>query len=140
MEAHREVLTKNGSVWFGIKGRSLSTERRSILARQLEDSHPTYLYCAQLLPRGVEVFRGSVTAITEQIPPLELNLLPSYYAKQGILAQMKFWAKIGAIESVKSSELRLLKLSSTGSPVIRLLGRNMCSLLSVTQPSRLTKI
>jgi hypothetical protein len=133
VKAHREVLAKNGSVWFGIMGRALSAKRHSTLAQQLCGSEPTFLYLAQLLPDRVEVFRGRLTQIATEVPQLELHLSPGYYAKEGIVARIKLWAKIASIESVKANEIHALKVSSTGSPITKVLGRNMCSLMSVTQ-------
>ena len=134
VKTHAAIIEKVGSVWFGVRGR-IKEERYLHIWKQLSDSQPTFIFLVQLEKGQTTLFRGVVTEISDHVPSGEQAMVPPYYSENEILKFMRFWMKVSAFSKLNVTQFNRLKLSSSGLPVARIIGRNMCSTMWVDSPS-----
>jgi hypothetical protein len=129
---HNDVVTRRGSVWFGVQGPTLSTRRSSFLLDQLERQIPTHLYAVQGEGAGFLVFRAKLLTISARLSESELALVPEYYVATKMLTKAKRWIRVEHFEAVQEQALDSLLLYVGGTSLIQALRRGMASLMMVS--------
>ena len=120
---HNDIVSAQGSVWFGKLGQTLSQGRIDMLNDQLEKKIPTFIYLVKGNRRKSTAFRASLVQISKEIPT-ENNLIPAYYAEKDLIQFMKAWMKIGQIEAIDMSEMNKLKAINSVFPIAETLVRS----------------
>lgn len=131
LAAHTEVARKFGSVWVGVKTRSLAPERIKRLTDQRAREMLTYLFVVQKTGNQFDGFRGEIVGFAERLSKQEHEQVPSYYGEEGITYEVKFWVKIRNIAPVPHGQLARLRVNSTQSLVVEAMNHSMLTLALV---------
>lgn len=120
---HNAIVAEHGSVWFGKLGQTFSQNRIDMLAKQIEQGIPTYLYLVKGNRKKSTAYRAKLLSVSKD-KPKEKNLIPTYYGKVKLLQFMKAWMKIGQIEQIELSEMDSLKAINSVFPISETLQRS----------------
>ena len=74
---HRRMLAENGMVVWAKFGKAIGNSRVEALQRQLDSSQVTHIYLKGGVPE--EVFRATLSHITQGTSGVDVNKIPSYY-------------------------------------------------------------
>ena len=121
---HNEVVKKQGAVWFGKLGGTLSLSRIEWLNNQIIQKVPTFLYLVKGNRRKSTPYKAKILAVTRDFPKQERALIPTYYAEKKLLKYMNAWFKVGHIEQVEMSDLKNLKTINSIFPLEETLMRS----------------
>jgi hypothetical protein len=124
VEKHNLVVAKHGAVWFGKLGSTLAQGRINLLNKQIEQGIPTFLYLVKGNRRKSTAYRAQLLSVTREMPAKEKRLVPSYYAKQGLLDYMRAWIKVGEIVPVEMSSLDNFRAMTSVLPLYETLARS----------------
>jgi MoxR-like ATPase len=113
VELHREIATREGSVWWGKFGKpgstSLSPKRLKDIRAQLDAGTETHAY----IYRSGELWRTRLEEITADPDDVDEERLPSYYTKD----QCVLFARVSAFEQLDPNwAVQHLVLSSKPEP------------------------
>lgn len=120
---HNSVVSKQGAVWFGKLGQTLSQSRVDILNAQIKKGIPTILYLVKGNRRQSTAYRARLSLVSKEVPK-ETRLVPEYYTEKELLRFMTAWMKIGQIEPIDMSEMDTLKAINSVFPIAETLVRS----------------
>lgn len=120
---HNAIVKKDGAVWFGKLGQTLSQSRIDMLAKQIEQGIPTYLYLVKGNRKKSTAYRAKLIAVSRE-KPKEKKLIPAYYGEKKLLQYMQAWMKISQIEPIDMSEMDSLKAINSVFPISETLQRS----------------
>jgi len=120
---HNAIATEHGAVWFGKLGQTLSQNRIDLLAKQIEQGTPTYLYLVKGNRRKSTAYQAQLIAISKD-KPKEKKLIPAYYGGKKLLQYMQVWMKISQIEPIEMSQMDSLKAITSVFPISETLQRS----------------
>jgi len=120
---HNAIVTEHGAVWFGKLGQTLSQNRIDMLAKQIEQGIPTYLYLVKGNRRKSTAYQAKLIALSKD-KPKEKKLFPAYYGEKKLLQYMQAWMKISQIEPIDMSEMDSLKAINSVFPISETLQRS----------------
>jgi hypothetical protein len=121
---HNEVVEKQGYVWFGKIGSTLSSTRIDSLNNQIREDVPTYIYLVKGNRRKSTIYRASLLSVSKELPKGELRKVPSYYSTKGLRQYMNAWMRIAEISEVEPSSMKNLKAISSIFPIQETLARS----------------
>ena len=61
---HNAIVAENGAVWFGKLGQTLSQNRVEMLAKQIEQGIPTYLYLVKGNRKKSTAYQAKLLAVS----------------------------------------------------------------------------
>jgi calcineurin-like phosphoesterase family protein len=121
---HNEVVKKQGAVWFGKLGGTLSLSRIELLNKQIAQKIPTFIYLVKGNRKKSTPYKANILALSRDFPKKEKELIPAYYAEKKLLKYMNAWVKIGHIEQVEIADLKNLKTINSIFPLEETLSRS----------------
>jgi hypothetical protein len=116
VELHNAIVQKQGSVWFGKLGQTLSQNRVDLLNKQTEKKIPTFLYLVKGNRRKSTAYRTLLLHVQREKPQDKI-LIPKYYIEKDMIQYMKAWIKIGKIMPVEMTEMENLKAINSVLPI-----------------------
>jgi len=125
---HQKIIENNGMVWFGKLGKSLGDFHISDVNKQIEEGSKSYLFLVQKNGKRYEFSKGEIIIISKSLPKKEINLVPPYYEKQGIINNINLWIKLSNIKEAKLEEIDKYHIVSSGSAVISSIRKSMAAL------------
>jgi len=117
IEKHNQVVNREGAVWFGKMGATVSQYHIDLLNEQVKDGIPTFVYLVKGNRRKSTAYRGALVLASKTLPEGEDLLVPSYYADLDIPKYVKFWVKVKVINPVEGSDLNKMQVASSLSPI-----------------------
>jgi hypothetical protein len=120
---HNAIVAKDGAVWFGKLGQTFSQNRIEMLAKQIEQGIPTYLYLVKGNRRKSTAYQAKLLAVSRD-KPKEKKLIPVYYGEKKLLQYMQAWMKISQIEPIEMSEMNSLQAINSVFPISETLQRS----------------
>jgi len=120
---HNVIVTEHGEVWFGKLGQTFSQNRIDMLAKQIEQGIPTYLYLVKGNRKKSTAYRAKLLAVSRD-KPKEKKLIPAYYREKKLLQYMRAWMKISQIEPIDMSQMDTLKAINSVFPISETLQRS----------------
>lgn len=120
---HNAIVKKDGAVWFGKLGQTLSQNRVDMLAKQIEQGILTNLYLVKGNRKKSTAYRANLLAVSKD-KPKEKKLIPAYYGEKKLLQYMQAWMKISQIEPIDMSEMDSLKAINSVYPISETLQRS----------------
>ena len=133
IQAHREVILKHGAVWFGKMGKTLASYHVARMNAQCNRKVPTHIYLIQGGKAPCQIFRATVTEIARSAPTGGKELVPKYYAKNGLTKFIRLWGNVSAIQLMPEGYLSNLFVAKTGSRVSDILHSSMSGLFIVKE-------
>lgn len=130
---HQEVIQKGRSVWFGKLGTPISHKAIDTIKLQIENNVSSYLYLVKGNRRKSTFYKAKIITLTDKFPKNEKDAIPPYYFEKKIARQMKSWIKITDIQTLESSEVKLLKVKSSVLNLEETLFRSSAGLFYVVQ-------
>ena len=121
---HNNVVLRNGAVWFGKMGSTVSQVHIDKLNNQIKENVATYVYLVKGNRRKSIAYRAKLIFASKSYPKDEENLIPEYYRKLDIPRFVKFWVKIGEIVPVDHVELNKLRVVSSVFPLSETLSKS----------------
>jgi hypothetical protein len=115
--AHTQVIEREGAVWFGKMGATVSQHNIDVLNDQVKKNIPTYVYLVKGNRRKSSAYRGKLVVASKTIPIEEQHLAPQYYEELDIRQYMKFWVKLSEIIPIDMAELQKMRVSSSVLPI-----------------------
>ena len=95
IEEHNQVVNRDGAVWFGKMGSTVSQNQIDIFTGQVQDNIPTYVYLVKGNRRKSTAFRGELVLASKFLPKGEEHLVPSYYADLNKMQVASSYSHIG---------------------------------------------
>jgi hypothetical protein len=137
---HRDVISKNGSVWFGKIGKPLSEETIKRVNQQVQEEVPSYLYLVTKGSPGGEysAYKCTIAQMASDLPEKQKKYVPPYYETRGITRQIGFWTKVISIEKIDGGDLRQLHVATSGRSLPHSLARSMAGMFVVQDGEGLT--
>ena len=120
---HNAIVKKDGAVWFGKLGQTLSQNRIDMLVKQIEQGIPTYLYLVKGNRRKSTAYQAKLLAVSRD-KLKDKKLIPTYYGEKKLLQYMQVWMKISQIEPIDMSEMDSLKAINSVFPISETLSRS----------------
>ena len=120
---HNEIVEKEGSVWFGKMGQTISQIRIDKLTQQIDQNIPTYLYLVKGNRKKSTPYQAPLLSICREMPA-DQALIPPYYTEKDILQFMKVFIKIGKITKIEMKDLCKLQAISSVNPMSDTLARS----------------
>lgn len=117
VEKHNIVASKNGYVWFGKFGSTISEKRIEMLHGQIAKKIPTYIYLVKGNRKKSTFYRSDLLEITKQLPKSEEKKFPEYYIENKLKQHIQTWFKISQIIQVEDSALSKLKAIGSVYPI-----------------------
>ena len=84
IDLHNNVTKKQGSVWFGKMGQTISQTRVDLINTQIANNGDTYLYLVKGNRRKSTAYQAKIISVSKTTPD-KTDLLPDYYSEKGIL-------------------------------------------------------
>ncbi len=113
---HNEIVEKEGSVWFGKMGQTISQIRIDKLNQQIAQDIPTYLYLVKGNRKKSTPYQAPLLSISRELPT-DQALIPPYYTEKDILQFMKVFMKVGKITKIEMKDLNKLQAISSINPM-----------------------
>ena len=110
---HNAIVKKDGAVWFGKLGQTLSQNRVDMLAKQIEQGILTNLYLVKGNRKKSTAYRANLLAVSKDKPK-----------EKKLLQYMQAWMKISQIEPIDMSEMDSLKAINSVYPISETLQRS----------------
>jgi len=117
IEAHNEVIAREGAVWFGKMGSTVSQNHAEVFNQQVQSEISTYVYLVKGNRRKSTAYRGRLVMASKTLLDGEAHLVPSYYAELDISKYVKFWVKLSEIVPIELSELKTMRAISSVYPI-----------------------
>jgi len=114
---HNQVVSREGAVWFGKMGASVSQIYIDILNGQIQNDTPTYVFLVKGNRRKSTVYCALLVCATKVQPEEQKHMIPSYYYGLDLIKYMKFWVKLTEITPISFSELEKMRVSSSALPI-----------------------
>lgn len=133
--AHQAVIREEGAVWFGKLGKAIGADTISKINAQAP-SEPTYLFLAARAGRELHTHRGAIEQMTSELPSGERALVPEYYDDLGLMPQITTWFRLTELRADNVRTFQRLKVASTGTPLLSVLGSSQRSMFIVALNSR----
>jgi len=128
---HERVLRAQGAVWIGKVGRPLALPNISLLNGQTDEGVPTHLYLVQRSGQGYTWTKATLSRVERTLPADERELVPEYYAKEGITRLSRAWFKVTRLTPIDETEVRSIRVASSRNPIAETLARSMAALFIV---------
>lgn len=120
---HNAIVTEHDAVWFGKLGQTFSQNRIDMLAKQIKQGIPTYLYLVKGNRKKSTAYRAKLVAVSRD-KPKEKKLIPAYYGEKKLLQYMQVWMKISRIDPIEMSQMESLKAINSVFPISETLQRS----------------
>lgn len=120
VELHNTVVKKQGTVWFGKLGQTLSPRRIDLINNQVKKKIPTFLYLIKGNRKKSTAYRASLISIQKE-KPQEDTLIPHYYTEKDMIQYMRVWIRIKKIMPIELSVMENLKAVNSVFPIIETL-------------------
>jgi hypothetical protein len=133
---HKEVLERQGSVWFAKFGKTVSTSTVSALNDQIKNAIPTFLY---LVGKHGTLWFKCRLANVRQSAPEDASLIPAYYEKNYAAKHARLWFLATSLESVPADESSQLIVVSSARKATEVMPKSMASLFLVTPNASATR-
>jgi len=117
IDEHNQVIQREGVVWFGKMGSTVSQSRIDILNEQVREDIPTFVYLVKGNRKKSTVYRARLAVASKTIPKGESQLVPPYYFSLDIPKYVNFWVKLTEIVPIDFSELKKLRVGSSVLPI-----------------------
>jgi hypothetical protein len=117
IQAHNEVIQKEGAVWFGKMGSTVSQNHIDRLNNQVEKRVPTFIFLVKGNRRKSIAYRASLIFASKTLIEKEKHLVPEYYSGLEIPKYVKFWAKLSEIKPIEFSDLQKMRVGSSVIPI-----------------------
>lgn len=114
---HNEVVLRNGYVWFGKMGSTLSVNRIEMLNLQIAQNIPTFIYLVKGNRKKSTAYQAPLIGLAKQLSESETNKIPEYYAEKELVQYMKAWFKIGEIKPVEMSTMSNMRTLNSILPI-----------------------
>ena len=121
---HNEIVSRNGYVWFGKLGTTISTSRIETLNLQVSQPIPTFIYLVKGNRRKSTAYRAQLIEIAKELSESETKNVPVYYTEKDLVQYMKTWFKIGQIAPIDMSEMGNLRALNSVFPIQETLVRS----------------
>ena len=121
---HNQIVDKQGAVWFGKLGGTLSLSRIEWLNKQITQKIPTYIYLVKGNRKKSTPYKAMILEVSRDFPKKEKALIPPYYSEKKLLKYMNAWVKIGHTEQVEMADLKNLKTINSIFPLEETLSRS----------------
>ena len=117
IEEHNQVIQRQGVVWFGKMGSTVSQSHIDILNEQVGENIPTYVYLVKGNRRKSTVYRARLAFASKTLPKGESQRVPAYYSSLDISKYVNFWVKLTEIIPIDFGELKRLRVGSSVLPI-----------------------
>lgn len=125
---HNAIASRRGKVLFGRIGKGLASSKVNVIREAIDAGLKPMLFLVRKGDEDFEFFRAEMSGIWGADFTPDSTLCPSYYRE--LFSQISLWIEIGQFSKVSSSVLERLRLSSTGRPILELLGSQASLMLA----------
>ena len=131
IEAHNDVLKRQGTVYFGKAGRGLSADKLQRVRNSMFDGASCNLVVIRRLKSGYQCFLAPIVSLPSSSFRPELRFVPSYY--HDLVKEIELWIEVAAFTLSNANLLESLALASNSRPLLETLGSCRTSLMLVTE-------
>ncbi len=110
VDAHNEIVSNVGYVWFGKMGLPISVTKIDHLKQQIAIKRPTFVYLVKNFRMKSSFYKANILDITRQLPAIEVENFPNYYRQYDLINYIKTWLKISKVVPVNSEEIDNIKV------------------------------
>jgi hypothetical protein len=125
---HDAISRSRGSVLFGRIGRGLAKEKISLICDAIGAHQKPRLYLIRKSESDYEFFRAEIIGIWGPGYKPDISHCPAYYSE--LYNDITLWIEIRVFDKIRKDDLSSLRLTSTGRPILELLGTQASLMLA----------